>query len=511
MPERTTLQRPEITREQGPTTRPATRPQVGAGTTRPSPTRQEGGPGSITTRPRPGTTSRPAATETRIGGATTSDRSQADQLRRQLEGMNLGPASGRGPGSGRGPEVERGPGPGRGPDVASGRGPGSGRGPEVERGPGPGRGPDVASGRGPGPGRGPDRSGYDWDRWRPPQYTPPVRPNVVVNIQANFGGYRTFWTNDWYRRYNYGWRPSIYIDPYHWWVAPRWGTTWEWFYGYRPYYYDNYYSSYYTPYAVTSIPTPAYYNYGDNIVYQGDMVYINGVPFVSADKYYEQSMELARRGEKTTVVQVINSVPGAQTLVDGQPQQMIASGSATQPVAQPVATPEGYVQTVAKPESISTEPAETTPATADADADPSEQWMPLGTFAILPDDDSESSDQIMQLAMNRGGIIRGNFYDQKTDNMVKIEGAVDQESQRVAFKIPGEDDQVYECGLWNLTQESLSMLVHEGKNKTETKKLVRLEDPDSKEKNSTSDDTSDGGTTSTFDIPTPGTAPNLDL
>ncbi len=249
------------------------------------------------------------------------------------------------------------------------------------------------------------------------------------------------------------------ISPSFWWRTPNWGITWNWFGGYAPYYYrPAYYSQYvYTPVA----PNPVYYNYGDNVVYRDDMVYVNGVPYVSADKYYEQGLELAKRGEKTTVIQIQQPAP-----------QVVETDATSTTASKPLSVP-----TPALPNSSGI------PDPEKQSSDPSEQWMPLGTFALLKDEEKAESDRIFQLAMNRGGIVRGNLYDQKEDKLLPIQGAVDQETQRVAFQVVGDDSKVYECGLWNLTQESLPLLVQEGKGAPETIKVVRLKENESTENN----------------------------
>jgi len=253
------------------------------------------------------------------------------------------------------------------------------------------------------------------------------------------------------------------IAPTIWWRTPGWGVTWGWFHGYAPYYYRP---AYYTQYVYSPIPpSPVYYNYGDNIVYRGDMVYINGVPYVSADKYYEQGLELAKRGENTTVIHIHQTQTNdtADTLEIPTPAL-----PRTLSVGEEIYTPEKQ------------------------SSDPSEQWMPLGTFALLNDEEKGESDRIFQLAMNRGGILRGNLYDQKADKLLPIQGAVDQETQRAAFQIVGEDEKVYESGLWNLTQESLPILVQEGPGKSETIKAVRLQENESGEENTLTPETFSG-------------------
>lgn len=319
-----------------------------------------------------------------------------------------------------------------------------------------------------------------------------MKKNVIINIQSGFGGYGVYWTNDWYRRYDHRyhyWRPSGYIQPTVWWRTPKWGVTWSWFHGYSPYYHYHNHPRYYDYYrgpnyvSVYTPPTPVYYNYGDNVVYQGDMVYVNGVPFVSAEKYYEQSLELASRGEKTTVIQVV------QPNADGTGYTMVDPNQATPTTQAPLPT---IAPTIGNKPAAATSTGFNTEAMPE---DPSEQWLPLGTFAILKDEETGTSEQVLQLAMNRGGVLRGNIYDEKEDKLLPIIGAVDQETQRVAFRLADDQSRVYECGLWNLTQESLPLLVHEGKEKTETMKAVRLKDPNAQ------DDEADETTSTEYPVP----------
>lgn len=251
----------------------------------------------------------------------------------------------------------------------------------------------------------------------------------------------------------------------------------------HPGYYDYYRRPGYV--SVNVAPNPVYYNYGDNIQYKGDMVYVNGVPYVSAEKYYEQSMELASRGKETTVIQIVQQPSGTQS-TDNQvvvltPEEALAATENNETLPFPTLA--------AKPDSVEGQDPQS--------ASPSEQWLPLGTFALLDDEEEGTSHQVLQIAMNRGGVLRGNLFDEKEDKLLPIIGAVDQETQRVAFRIADDSDaRVYECGLWNLTQESLPVLVQEGKDKAETRKAVRLQDPESGESSS-----SPGTTDNSFEFP----------
>lgn len=106
-----------------------------------------------------------------------------------------------------------------------------------------------------------------------------------------------------------------------------------------------------------------------------------------------------------------------------------------------------------------------------------EDWLPLGVFAVVAGDETKFN-RILQLAVNKEGIIRGNLSDKLTNQVTPIEGSVDKETQRVAFRPTKNKAMVAECGLYNLTQDALTILVHLGKDQTETRKLIRLEQPE---------------------------------
>jgi len=62
-----------------------------------------------------------------------------------------------------------------------------------------------------------------------------------------------------------------------------------------------------------------------------------------------------------------------------------------------------------------------------------------------------------------------------TDQCQTVQGQVDQDTQRVAFRIGESDNIVAETGLYNLTQEEAPVLIHFGTERTENYLLVRLE------------------------------------
>src|SRR5262249_980507 len=120
----------------------------------------------------------------------------------------------------------------------------------------------------------------------------------------------------------------------------------------------------------------------------------------------------------------------------------------------------------------------TTIATAGQTANPppTADWKPRGVFALVQGDD-KTSNNIFQLAVNKDGIIRGNFYDGLTDTTTEVYGSVDKKTQRAAWTIGKKKDRVFEAGIYNLTQPECPCLVHLGTQKTDQMLLVRMEQP----------------------------------
>jgi hypothetical protein len=123
-------------------------------------------------------------------------------------------------------------------------------------------------------------------------------------------------------------------------------------------------------------------------------------------------------------------------------------------------------------------------AIADAGADPGaaaggddEDWMPLGVFGIVTDG-QKTPEKSLQLALSKEGVIRGNLIDELTGEPKPIQGSVDKESQRVAVSLVDDTSIVAEMGLYDLTEDTLTMMVHRGKDKVDTRGLVRLTPPD---------------------------------
>jgi hypothetical protein len=120
-------------------------------------------------------------------------------------------------------------------------------------------------------------------------------------------------------------------------------------------------------------------------------------------------------------------------------------------------------------------------AGAEAKADPKEgEWKPLGVFAMVAEGE-ERSNNIFQLAVNKDGVIRGEYYNALTDTTEPVYGSVDKKTQRAAWTVADRKSPVYEAGIANLTQEETTLLVHYSKDRRQQFMFIRLPEPDGKQ------------------------------
>jgi uncharacterized protein (TIGR03000 family) len=159
---------------------------------------------------------------------------------------------------------------------------------------------------------------------------------------------------------------------------------------------------------------PIAFDYGSNIVYQGDQVYIDDQPGPTAGEYYQQAADLAL------------SAPAAP------------------------------------------------PADAKGDA-----WQPLGVFSLVQGEQSDTS-AVFQLAIDKSGIIRGNYYNVLTDTALPVRGSVDKKTQRASWVVGDQKTTIYDTGLANLTKDESPLLIHFGKERTQQWLLVRIKESDAK-------------------------------
>ncbi len=106
------------------------------------------------------------------------------------------------------------------------------------------------------------------------------------------------------------------------------------------------------------------------------------------------------------------------------------------------------------------------------------EWLPLGVFAVSREKATDSN-AVLQLAVEKSGVIAGTYYNSTTDIARPVRGMVDKKTQRAAwtFSDGKNTDIIMETGLFNLTQDQTEALVHFGKDKTQQWLMVRLDQP----------------------------------
>jgi len=105
-----------------------------------------------------------------------------------------------------------------------------------------------------------------------------------------------------------------------------------------------------------------------------------------------------------------------------------------------------------------------------------EDWKPLGVYAITDDTTTAEPTKYVQLVVSKSGAVGGELHDLTADTSTPLTGAVDPKSQRVAWKV-GTSDTVMETGLYNLTQTETPVLIHDGTQKTRQITMARIQDP----------------------------------
>ncbi len=166
------------------------------------------------------------------------------------------------------------------------------------------------------------------------------------------------------------------------------------------------------------IGQPIDYGYGDNVTYVDNNVYLNDQPIATAADYDQSAANLAQVGEQANI---------------------------------PSTAPSGNNQVNAT----------------------NAKWLPLGVFEALRENE-KTSNMMFQLAVNKDGIVRGNYFDTADKNVQPIEGSVDKKTQRIAWVVEDRKSIVFDTGIYNLTKEETPVLAHMGKDKTEQWLLVRL-------------------------------------
>lgn len=108
------------------------------------------------------------------------------------------------------------------------------------------------------------------------------------------------------------------------------------------------------------------------------------------------------------------------------------------------------------------------------------EWMPLGVFGVVQNE-ADDVEVTVQLALAKDGTIGGTYRNAAVDVTLPLTGAVDEKTQRAAWKIGEEDTVVMETGLENLTKDKSTVLLHFDNGVTETWTLIRMDESAAKE------------------------------
>jgi hypothetical protein len=167
---------------------------------------------------------------------------------------------------------------------------------------------------------------------------------------------------------------------------------------------------------------------------------------------------------------------------------------------QPIATVEDYAASAAE---LATVPEPVNP-------DAPTEWLPLGTFALSEGESDTSPSRVVQLAVDKEGIVSGTMVNQETKEVLPIQGRVDKETQRVAFTIGDAKDVVFETGVYNLTQQQTPILAH-GDARHETYLMLRLEQPAGEGTAATAGERAAGGAVAVPPAPPAASIPDADV
>ena len=101
------------------------------------------------------------------------------------------------------------------------------------------------------------------------------------------------------------------------------------------------------------------------------------------------------------------------------------------------------------------------------------QWLPLGVFGLMKSD-KDKPEMIFQLALDKQGVIRGNYFSEVENKTQPVYGSVDKKTQRAAWHVGDNKKVIVETGLYNLTKDETTALVHLDPDHEDRYVLVRL-------------------------------------
>ena len=133
----------------------------------------------------------------------------------------------------------------------------------------------------------------------------------------------------------------------------------------------------------------------------------------------------------------------------------------------PVGTPQQYAQQAGQ-----------IAAVGYAAPDPNSAWQHLGVYALAQQDQNAPPADLFQLAINKQGVIRGNYHNAQTNKTEQVSGSVDPKTLRAAWSVGQQKAPIYEAGIANLTNDQTTMLIHDASGRSTQATLVKLQPDD---------------------------------
>jgi len=112
----------------------------------------------------------------------------------------------------------------------------------------------------------------------------------------------------------------------------------------------------------------------------------------------------------------------------------------------------------------------------EASSAPEGEFLPLGVFALSPKSEKDATAWV-QLAVNKQGNLRGNYFDVLSGQDQTIWGTVDKKTQRATFQVGPNGIVAYETTLANLTGATGSVTLRFENGQTRSWTLARLDNP----------------------------------
>ena len=199
--------------------------------------------------------------------------------------------------------------------------------------------------------------------------------------------------DDWWDHRDWRHHPIVVSDPWWWWRPASWNTV--------------------NVFLDMGWSEPIAYDYGTDVIYDTDYVYVRGERVGTPVEYSREVIELAN-----PPVEVVAEAPVVET-----------------------------------------------------------EWTPLGVWALVQENQGDDAVMFFQLSVDKEGYLSGAYTNVVSGEVLQVAGQVDRSTQRAAWHIGDQKEKVFEAGMANLTENQASCLVHTAPGEMQTWLLVRMDSP----------------------------------